>query len=81
MKSESTNEGILNKIDELNSSIFDRIDEVKALASCEATFSCDKIIKKCQQINILLNQIEVLKEFVGTDDQFPDHLKSTPCMN
>lgn len=81
MKNETPNDKMINKLDELNSAVFDRIDEVKALASREATFNCDKIIEKCQQINILLNQIEVLKEFVGTDDQLPDHLNSTPCLN
>lgn len=81
MKNESPNDKMCDKLDELNCSIFDRIDEIKALTNCEVTFSSDKIIEKCQQINILLNQIEVLKEFVGTDDQRPDPLKSTPCLN
>ena len=81
MKIETTSDGILNKIDELKDAVFDRIDEVKAMVKSDDQFDGPKIIKKCQQINTLLNQIEVLKEFINPEDLGPDPLKSTPFLN
>ncbi|MEI7526389.1 MAG: hypothetical protein WCJ95_18725 [Mariniphaga sp.] len=81
MKNELTNNEILNKIDELNSSVFDRIDEVKSMVKSDDTFDGPEIIKKCQQIDTLLNQIEVLQGFIKSEGLVLDPLKSNPFLN
>lgn len=74
MKNESKDNEICDKICELTAKICERIEEVKALA-CNNIFDNQKIIGICQQINIMLNQIEILQEFINEDNLGPDPLK------
>ena len=74
MKSEELADKMVNKITDLKDQIFQKNEEVAALATSEKSFDIGRIKRLCDEVNTILNQIEILQEFV--DMQFgPDITK------
>lgn len=80
MKNETPNDKMCDKIYDLTAKIVERVEEVKSLA-CNEVFDNQKIIGICQQINVMLCQIEALEEFISPEDKGQDPLKITPFLN
>ncbi len=55
------NEKIENAIEEKTNQVEIRQLEIKQLANSEKKFDCVRIAELCQQVNILLNQVETLQ--------------------
>lgn len=71
MKNEELADKMANRIFDLKEQIFQKNEEVAALATSEKRFDIVRIEQLCDEVNVILNQIEILQEFV--DLQFgPD---------
>lgn len=67
MKNESTNDQMENRTYELQEKINKLQLEVKRIVNSDV-FETPLIIRKCNQITILLNQIDILYEFIDPED-------------
>jgi len=74
MKNEELAEKMANRIFDLKEQIFQKNEEVAALATSDKMFNIVRIKQLCDEVNVILNQIEILQEYV--DMQFgPDITK------
>lgn len=71
MKNSELADRMMDRITELKDQIFQKNEQVAALATSDKSFDIVRIRQLCDEVNIILNQIDILQEFVNPQDS-PD---------
>jgi hypothetical protein len=64
MKNSELAERMMDRITDLNEQIFQKNEQVATLATTNQSFNIVRIKELCDEVNIILNQIEILQEFI-----------------
>lgn len=64
MKNEELANKMMDRITELKDQIFRKNEQVAILTTSDNSFDIVRIKQLCDEVNIILNQIEILQEFV-----------------
>ena len=73
MKNELLTDQMIDRIEDLKDQIFKNQDEVAAIASSDK-FDIGRIKQLCDQTNIILNQIEIIQQFIDAGLSAPNKL-------